>query len=482
MQTYEQLAGARGRRVFYRAERFGARHLFKEILPEVEVDNEVLTLHDLSMTGLAVLAGRRSAWSEQVGAEVPIRLRIGATVLHQGRGRIARVERAPFGTKIGLGLTSGYLDIPRIVAKQDELSLVRALDGGLDPAAGGVQAEYRQVAADVLHLLRHYKSVLRRLAGNGNGGAAADEARMARALSLCEDRLVPEWRRLWHLANEVVAPIMKDAEALKAAKRFTELVLTPEFMDGPIWRRSFDKPLGYPGDFEVMNYVYSWRREGATSYAKLLHRLGLEVAECIATRMVVMQQNIAKAVAAKPGSEPVRIASIGCGPGQEVVNYLQIKALPRPVEFTLIDQEHDALACAYQQIYPETLRLGRVASVHCLQISFVQFMKANGFLPELTPQDLIYAVGLVDYLATRRAHGLVVRLYEQLGPGGLLIVGNMRDTPTSNLWPMEFVCDWSVNYRNEREMRSLAEGLAPASAELETDPTGRVYLLFLRKP
>jgi SAM-dependent methyltransferase len=446
----------------------------------VDVDSEALTLHDLSMSGLAVLTNGSGEWSDQVGADVPVRLRIGGTVLHEGRGRICRSEQSPFGTKIGLGLTSGYLDIPSIVARQEELSVKRVLDSELDPMTGLVSVEYRRVVADVLHLLRRYKSVLRKLLANGNG--SADNPRMAEVLSLCEERMIPEWRALWHDANKAVMPIMGDSEVVGATKRFTELVVTPEFMAGPIWRRSYEKPLGYPGDYEVMNYVYGWKREGETPYGKLLHRMGLEVAECIGTRMTEMQQAIGKILAAAPSGEPARITSVGCGPAQEVANYLQLKSLPGGAEFTLIDQEYEALSDAYQEIYPETVRLAGAATVRCLQVSFVQLMKASEPFPRLPPQDLIYTVGLVDYLTPRRAQGLVAKLYRQLAPGGLLVVGNMRDTPTGNLWPMEFVCDWTLNYRSEAEMWALAEGLEPASARLEADRTGRVYLLRLRKP
>jgi extracellular factor (EF) 3-hydroxypalmitic acid methyl ester biosynthesis protein len=100
----------------------------------------------------------------------------------------------------------------------------------------------------------------------------------------------------------------------------------------------------------------------------------------------------------------------------------------------------------------------------------------------LLPQDLIYSVGLLDYLADRRAHALARRLYETLAPGGLLIIGNMNETSLSNLWPMEFISDWSLYYRSDSQMMAWTEDLQPAKAWTETESTGRVRLLFVRKP
>ena len=67
----------------------------------------------------------------------------------------------------------------------------------------------------------------------------------------------------------------------------------------------------------------------------------------------------------------------------------------------------------------------------------------------LPPQDLIYSVGLIDYLSERRAAGLVRKLFELLIPGGLLIVGNMNETEAawlcaqvgpSYVIPMHYEC------------------------------------------
>src|SRR5258705_4973584 len=115
-------------------------------------------------------------------------------------------------------------------------------------------------------------------------------------------------------------------------------------------------------------------------------------------------------------------------------------------------------------------------------MSFSDILRGTGALGSLTPQDLIYCVGLIDYLADRRASALVTRLYETLAPGGLLIIGNMNDTALSNLWPMEFITDWTLYYRSDAQMIAWTEGLEIAQAWIETEQTCRVRLLFVRKP
>ena len=90
------------------------------------------------------------------------------------------------------------------------------------------------------------------------------------------------------------------------------------------------------------------------------------------------------------------------------------------------------------------LKLGNAGRIQCMNISFTDILKTNGGLGGVPPQDMIYSVGLLDYLSDRRSRMLVRKLYDALLPGGLLIIGNMNETPLSNLWPMEFIADWTL--------------------------------------
>ncbi len=482
MHTYERLSGASGRRVFYRAERFKARDLFPRATARVEVDNTLLALEDLSMTGFSAIAPGSALWAPRIGDEFSVRLLLDDLVLHEGQARVCRIGRQKNGVKVGLGLTSDYLDIAEVISKRNRLLLDLEIGGGLVPDSGLVDPAYRKLAADVLYLLRHFRAILGRHESRGNGCSQPSRSPVDEALAICEERILPTWRQHWENANALVEPLMAEPDRLRATKRFTELVLTPEFMDGPIWRRSYEKPLGYPGDYQVMNQFYAWQNEGETATGKLLHRIGLEVGEFVGTRMRMMQQIISDEIEGRNSNSITHITSIGSGPAKEVSKFLEADRIPGPISFTLIDQEHEALELAYGEIYPQTTRHEGKAAVRCWNMSFVDLAKKNRIFPGIGPQDLIYSMGIVDYLTDHRARGLVASLYDRLAPGGRLVIGNLRKTSFNSLWPMEFICDWSVYYRDEKAMWALIEGLPVKSSKLETDPTGRVYMLDLRKP
>jgi hypothetical protein len=350
-----------------------------------------------------------------------------------------------------------------------------------------VAADYRAFCADVLSLLRSHNAILsrNRLAA---AGLLHHELDTEGAYRACESQLLPEWRTLWLTGNQFARAAMADRETREATKALTELVLTPELRLGAIWDRSYAKPLGYPGDFQIMNQVYDWERRGTGVYEMLMHRLGLEVAECIKTRMEVVQERIAGIVFAPPAARagrarPARIMSLGCGPAREVELFLKgVCNSDGHADFILIDQEEDALRHASERTYPQLIRLNGRYGLQCLNMSFTDILRGTSGLHTLPPQDLIYSVGLLDYLSDRRAAALTRRLYEQLAPGGLLIIGNMNETALSNLWPMEFIADWSLEYRDEKQMLRWVEGLETASRWTELERTGRVRLLFAKKP
>jgi extracellular factor (EF) 3-hydroxypalmitic acid methyl ester biosynthesis protein len=322
MKTYEELTGGEGRQIFYRAQRYRARELFRQAMPDCEIDRVGYTLQDLSLNGLSAATSPGANQVCAPGEEVPVQLGLRGIPIFEARGEVVRVDPSPLGTKVGVRLLDRCLNVPQLLASYQETLIRSSLDTIVEEERL-VAPAYRQLCADMVHLFRSYRGALERFEQTRPDALAA-----ADMLAQCEERVLPRRRTLWHQANELVAPIMKDPAALRATKRFTELVLTPEFMPGAIWKRSHEKPLGYPGDFQIMKMVYDWGREGERLFDRLMHRVGLEVAECIATRMVMMRQAIAETVL-KDGGGPARIASLGCGPAREVVDYLKLRELPR---------------------------------------------------------------------------------------------------------------------------------------------------------
>ena len=73
-------------------------------------------------------------------------------------------------------------------------------------------------------------------------------------------------------------------------------------------------------------------------------------------------------------------------------------------------------------------------------------------------------------------------MYDFLRPGGLLIIGNVNDLTTGTLWPMEYILDWTLYFRNYEEMVAMAAGVDGASVRIIEDDRKAIYFLVLEKP
>lgn len=477
MREYESLQGSTGREIWYRPPRYDAHKLFPGSAPRLRAASHLFQIQNICLGGIATTS--RDADDEfEIGQIIPISIEQSGIPIFEAQAVVCRTEKSIFGSKMAFKFVDSFIDFDELLNRNLRAQITNRTALAASSVTDLVPQEYRILCADVLKLLRGYSSVL----SPNPSRALITQIDDNSAFDACEAHLVEHWRTLWLTGNDIVRTVMNDRERRAATKEFTELVVTPEMRLGAIWDRSYAKPLGYPGDFEIMNQVYDWKRVGQRAYDMLLHRVGLEVAECIKTRMEVVLGHIAEIAAHGTPERPSRILSLGSGPAREIELYLASSAAHSGrAEFTLIDQERMALRYAHEKTYPHVIRLAGQHSVRALNISFTDVLRGISAMSALPEQDMIYSVGLLDYLTDRRAASLTRRLYDMLAPGGMLIIGNMNETPLSNLWPMEFITDWTLYYRDEPQMLAWVDGLQDAKSWTATDPTGRVRLLYVLK-
>ncbi len=484
MKHYEELTGGEGPRVFYRAERFRASVLLNDISPRISVGNSSFDIFDLSMSGLSFVSPTQSFRDDNIDQNIPVCLKLGASEIFKGQGKVCRIEKLEDQQKVSIALTRGYLDIQDIIHKHDDLALLKDVNRGLDDKSDLVPDEYKQLIGDYVYLLRKARHTLEKFETKLGKDGSRTEERSHNIILACENTILKRWKELSKKAVKIVKPIFKQPAVFAATKEYTEEVLTPELTPGKSWHRAYNKPLGYPGDYQVMNFAYELRLEGDSAYNKFCHKLGTSTGEFIATRMTMIKEAIAEKVSScgENDGRTINITNLGCGPAQEVANFLTSAQLEAPVKFTLIDQDHDALSYAYKNTHSRAVHLDEKASIHCLHATFLELLSTGQLFGKLEPQDMIYSIGLVDYLTDNRAAKLVSDLFKNLAPGGTLVVGSMRDSDVSLQWQIEFVTDWSLVYRTEAEMLEMANGIPEtAIREVRTDSTGHCHLLYLTK-
>ena len=345
---------------------------------------------------------------------------------------------------------------------------------GLERAAGAsvsrLSREYRDVVDTAVALLECYEAKMPRRADEPIAGTIA--------------ALWHEWRALWSDAAECLAEIGGAPDQLVAAKAYTESQLTPRLTCAPLWRQAYSKPLGYPGDYLVMEHIYDGSPRGDTPFGRVAHMLGTHIGQFVVKRKDLVREVIGAVLARRDGADSSNIVSLGAGPAREVLELVRAdNSAARPVAFILLDQDGDALRFAGGAISGALReRSGSTPfRIEPRQISVLRLLREID-PSQLVPQaDMIYSAGLFDYFGDRTCRVLTRRLYDALRPGGLLLIGNMK-AGTDMVWPLELIADWSLTYRTAESILAWVEGLEGAEISLRTEATGYDYILSVRKP
>jgi SAM-dependent methyltransferase len=257
------------------------------------------------------------------------------------------------------------------------------------------------------------------------------------------------------------------ATDFEALREFSQRHLHSLLMHSPWMHRARHKPLGYPGDYEIMNGLYGNLFVGPTLFAKAVNLayVSMPAAEAVRTRKDLIKGELSRLLDTASPSRPLRILSIAAGPAQEVYELLQERtSIGGNVEIVLFEQDRRALTYAYarlnrvvnQRWRGQVKLVLRHDSIKRLLLGSTVFTESGEF-------DMVYASGLFDYLQRNTWLRLCKTLYATVAPGGTLYVGNMApENPTR--WVMEMHLDWSLVHRERSELLELALAAAPGAS------------------
>ncbi len=251
----------------------------------------------------------------------------------------------------------------------------------------------------------------------------------------------------------------------------------------PFNYRIYAKPLGYAGDYEMIDMIVRNRYEGNSIFAKLVHAYILDQAPAHSVRhraSFFTSKLLEETARVRVLGRNARFLSLGCGPACEVQRFLAEHPLSDCAEFDLLDFNEETLAYTRQALTGIISRCQRRPTFRMIKKSVFALLKEPE-VPETTEPsyDMIYCSGLYDYLNDRVCKALNAYLYERLQPGGVLITTNFDPSnPIRNL--QEYVFEWFLLYRTASRVAALSPA-GPANSRIISDPTGCNLFLEVRK-
>lgn len=239
----------------------------------------------------------------------------------------------------------------------------------------------------------------------------------------------------------------------------------------PYTRHAYNKPRGYAGDAQLLDFVYGMRHppEGTTM-------LGREIfTQCMATKssyaVRYRRDLMARYIdSARSHQSTAKVLSLACGHVREAKDCAALTS----DRVKLYGFDHDRLTVEHARQMCDGLNV---------EINTGSVIDAiNGKLIH-DKFSLVYSAGLYDYLSDAIASKLTAKLFELLEGGGKLVIGNFSRNSSERVY-MDLFMDWTLNYRDKPLVSALTREVPQSdisSAKVFSDPEGCVLYLEIQR-
>lgn len=284
--------------------------------------------------------------------------------------------------------------------------------------------------------------------------------------------LVEKTRHYMDLLEDEAAQVEEDT--LVAHRNYAQTALHPLLLRAPFIFRTYTKPLGYAGDYEMVNQIISDPRQGPSTYFQMVNAAFLQTAVAAAHRnridlLVAFLKRMADT--ARKTNRTIRILNVGCGPAIEIQRFIREYPQPEHLSFELMDFNQDTLDWTRARLTSICTQHGKQVTINYINDSVHKLLKRRvSANPSLREFNAVYCAGLFDYLSDKVCARLLALFASQTLPGGNILVTNVHSSNPMK-FVMEHLLEWYLIYRDEDAFSRL-NPVQSDPCKLYTDPTG----------
>lgn len=416
------------------------------------------------------------------------RIRINDRLVYEGTAVVSGLVNTGILMVCEATLGNAWLDVDFLSDRDGKAPLLSQFEQFMEDWKRGFEVEdaFKIGVADMQNLLigiqRWLEQVDLGIRSSGSGDRLSLERR---TLEHIQDRLFEEVRPVMEAFERIADLVPEGREAVH--KSYLRRQLHPLILCSPFTYRTYHKPLGYAGDYEMVNMMLRDPYEGASLFAKILNRAFLETPPVIAhrNRIEYLKQLLHDETERQLATGGrTQVLNLGCGPAREIQDFLRNDELSDFCDLSLLDFNQETLEYTQRILTQIRAEAGRSTTVRYVLRSVNQLLKqaTTGDVDmEWESFHLVYCAGLFDYLSQRVCRRLVEVFARLLRPGGVLVVTNVAARNPSRAW-MEYVLEWNLVYRDDDGMAELVPPGGRYGWELHEDSTGVNLFLKIRKP
>jgi extracellular factor (EF) 3-hydroxypalmitic acid methyl ester biosynthesis protein len=229
----------------------------------------------------------------------------------------------------------------------------------------------------------------------------------------------------------------------------------------------FVKPFGYPGDFTLIDKIYSFEINQDSVYKNWdLFFQNQPGAYAVRNRKDFFIEYCSKLIFKK---ENAKVLILGSGPASDVYEFLSNFSGGNNITIDLIDFDQSAIDFSMKK-----------NEKFDGQISYnkINALRFNSY----KLYDLIWSAGLFDYFKDKHFTFLIRKYINCLEEDGEMVISNFSTkNPTKRL--MEVLSDWYLNLRTESDLFRIASdaNINKELVSVDKEPLGINLFLKIRK-
>jgi len=295
-------------------------------------------------------------------------------------------------------------------------------------------------------------------------------------------------RRLTNLTNDLLLKgnaleEAVDPVAMKQIKQLFRELVGGWVYESPIMKMGYEKPRGYPGDYELFETIYNGKplaEEGTVGFYFDRYFLNNTYTKAVVTRKNKMKNILQDLIETTAGSR-LRLLNIACGPCREIRELLADPHLASKANicFTGLDNDEGALTFSASAL----AKVPSNVTLRFLHENVLDLFRQEKYHNIIGKQDVIYILGLTEYLPERIFRRLSRFLFQLLDDHGMLVITYKDKDITFPSLPPDWLCDWTFIKRSKDDLIKTAQELGGGnhSLRIEKEWTGTIFFFILTK-
>ncbi len=323
------------------------------------------------------------------------------------------------------------------------------------------------------HVRQHHENLSALAQETVEGKIESEEAE--KKLTMLTNRLL--------LKGDILEKLVDNNLHMKRIKQVFREIAGCWFYKSPILKMAYDKPRGYPGDYKLFEIIYDKKplaEDNSLGFYWDNYFLNNGYAQAARSRKNKMK-NILQDLIENSDLTTIKLLNIACGPSREIRELLcdPYLSLRKNLIFTGLDNDEEALKFSQSKLgnLPPNIKL-RLLNENVLNIS-----RDRKYYDIIGKQDIIYILGLTEYLPDRIFKKLIHFLSQLLNDKGMLVITYKDEGITFPSLPPEWLCDWAFIKRDRDDLITAAKELGEDkfSLKVEREGTGTIFFLTLTK-